>query len=191
MGRALDLPGLWQDRAMAQDPSRIDDVLAALGSDRHPAERDRHIANLGVLLGNMAAHGNRRDDPVRTTPAYLGDRWSSLVMHLLSAGMLRHTELKRLISLVSAEQDISQRVLTLKLRVLERDGMVLRQVTADVPPRVEYTLTPMGAEVYAHFIALVRWAEQATPAIRAAREDYDRRHPDAAAMLQQAGGGRD
>lgn len=162
------------------------ELEAAIGADRPAAERQRHLDNLGRLLADMARHGNRRDDPVRTTPAYLGDRWSSLVMHLLSGGMLRHAELRRLIALVSAEQDISQRVLTLKLRVLERDGMVLRRVTADVPPRVEYLLTPLGAEVYGHFIALVRWAEQATPAIRAAREDYDRRHPDAAALLQSS-----
>lgn len=176
---------------MADAHEVLDEVIAAIGADRAAPERDRHLANLRALLANMAAHGNRRDDPVRTTPAYLGDRWSSLVMHLLSGGMLRHTELRRLMSLVSAEHDISQRVLTLKLRVLERDGMVLRQVTADVPPRVEYTLTTMGAQVYGHFIALVRWAEHATPAIRAAREAYDRLHPDSAAMLQQASGGPD
>jgi len=164
-------------------------MLSAIGIDRSEDQRQRHIDNLSTLLANMARHGNRRDDPVRTTPAYLGDRWSSLVMHLLSGGMLRHTELRRLIALVSAEQDISQRVLTLKLRVLERDGMVDRRVTDDVPPRVEYHLTPMGAEVYAHFVAMVRWAEQASPAIRAARSDYDLRHPDGAALAQQSGGG--
>jgi DNA-binding HxlR family transcriptional regulator len=158
-----------------------EDAATIIGSDRPQADRARLLDSVALLLANMARHGNRRDDPVRTTPAYLGDRWSSLVMHLLSGGMLRHTELRRLIALVSAEHEISQRMLTLKLRVLERDGMVQRQVTADVPPRVEYTLTAMGSEVYAHFIALVRWAERATPAIRAARSDYDRRHPDSAA----------
>lgn len=163
-------------------------ALDAIGRDRDAAETAQHQDNLRRLLADMARYGNRRDDPVRTTPAYLGDRWSSLVMHLLSGGMLRHTELRRLMSLVSAEQDISQRVLTLKLRVLERDGMVDRRVTDDVPPRVEYHLTAMGQQVYAHFIAMVRWAEQATPAIRAARADYDRRHPESAAQLQASGG---
>jgi DNA-binding HxlR family transcriptional regulator len=168
-------------------PSKQDDAPSIVGQDRPMAERDCHLDNVASLLANMARHGNRRDDPVRTTPAYLGDRWSSLVMHLLSGGMLRYTELRRLISLVSAEQDISQRVLTLKLRVLERDGMVVRQVTTDVPPRVEYQLTPMGAQAYAHFIALVRWAEQVTPSIRAAREAYDARHPDGATLWQSGG----
>ena len=165
--------------------------LACIGADRPADERRRHLDNISVLLGNMALHGNRRDDPVRTTPAYLGDRWSSLVMHLLSGGMLRHAELKKLIALVSAEQDISQRMLTLKLRVLERDGLVLRQATADVPPRVEYQLTAMGQEVYAHFIALVRWAERATPAVRAAREAFDRKHPEFAGAQGQEAEARD
>jgi DNA-binding HxlR family transcriptional regulator len=165
-------------------------MLDAIGPDRSPAERQRHQDNLRSLLANMARHGNQRDDPVRATPALLGDRWSSLVMHLLSAGMLRHAELRRLISLVSAEQDISQRVLTLKLRMLERDGLLLRQVTTDVPPRVAYQLSEMGHQAYAHYLALLRWAEQATPAIRAARAAYDLQHPDSAALLQQ-GAGRD
>jgi DNA-binding HxlR family transcriptional regulator len=157
---------------------KTEQALACIGADRPAAQRQRHLENIRDLMSNMARHGNRRDDPVRTTPAYLGDRWSSLIMHLLSGGMLRHAELKRLIALVSAEQEISQRVLTLKLRLLERDGMVLRQVTTDVPPRVEYQLTATGHEAYAHFLTLVRWAERVTPAIRAAREDFDRIHPE-------------
>jgi DNA-binding HxlR family transcriptional regulator len=78
----------------------------------------------------------------------LGDRWSSLIMHLLSGGMLRHVELRRLICAVSAEHDISQRLFTLKLKVLERDGLVARTVTVDVPPRVEYALTDLGGAAY-------------------------------------------
>ncbi|MEK8052832.1 helix-turn-helix domain-containing protein [Ideonella sp. DXS22W] len=155
-------------------------VQAVIGCDRPAEAHARHLRNLADLLANMARYGNRRDDPVRTVPALLGDRWSSLVMHLLSGGMLRHAELRRLIGLVSAEQDISQRVLTLKLRTLERDGLVLRQTTADVPPRVTYQLTALGEQAYAHFSALVRWAEHTSAAVRAARDDYDRRHPGAA-----------
>ncbi len=171
-------------------PSALVDAIDAIGNDRPEPLRQRHVDNLSALIHNMARHGNRRDDPVRTTPAYLGDRWSSLVMHLLSGGMLRFAELRRLIGIVSAEQDISQRVLTLKLRLLERDGLLLRHVTEDVPPRVEYTLTELGQQAYGQFAALVRWSEQATPLIRAARAAYDSRHPDSAALLllQQQGG---
>jgi DNA-binding HxlR family transcriptional regulator len=173
---------------MPDSPPTLAEASEAIGTDRSAEQRQRHLDNLAVLMGNMARYGHQRDAPVRTTPAYLGDRWSSLVMHLLSGGMLRFTELRRLMSLVSAEQDISQRVLTLKLRVLERDGLLDRHVTDDVPPRVEYRLTNLGQQAYVHFAAMVRWSEQVTPLIHAARADYDHRHPDAAALVQAASG---
>jgi DNA-binding HxlR family transcriptional regulator len=151
------------------------------------ADRDRHVDNLSALTESMARFGHDRGDPVRTIQGYLGDRWSSLVMHLLSGGMLRYTELRRLIGVVSAERDISQRVLTLKLRILERDGLIARHVTTHNPPHVEYQLTALGQGAYEHFSALVRWAEQATPPIRSARRDYDRQHPEFMASLTQQG----
>lgn len=171
---------------MNPDTALITEALEAIAADRAAPERERHAVNLDGLLRNMARFGNRRGDPVRMIQGYLGDRWSSLVMHLLRGGMLRFTELRRLIAVVSAEHGISQRMLTLKLRVLERDGLVMRNVSADVPPRVEYRLTALGLGAYERFSELVRWSEMATPLIRAARGEYDRLHPDSAAMLRQA-----
>lgn len=159
-------------------------ALDAIGAD----QAQQHEANLRDLLSRMAQFGTDRGDPVRTVPAFLGDRWSSLVMHLLKGGMLRHGELRKLICLISAEQDISQRMLTLKLRVLERDGLIHRTVTDDVPPRVEYRLSTLGQESYAHFSALVRWAEAASAAVRQARATYDAQHPDGPALQREAAG---
>ena len=164
--------------------ARLGEALGAIAAGRDGT----HAANLKALLAGMATYGNLRGDPVRTLPAYLGDRWSSLVMHLLHGGMLRHAELRRLIQVVSAEHEISQRMLTLKLRVLERDGLIARTVTTDVPPHVEYRLTPLGQAGYAHFAALLRWAEQSSAAIRAARQAYDHGNPDAAELLRDASG---
>lgn len=169
---------------MTADVPQLQETLHALG----PEQAQQHEANLRDLLTRMAQFGTERGDPVRTVPAYLGDRWSSLVMHLLKGGMLRHGELRKLICLVSAEQDISQRMLTLKLRVLERDGLILRNVTDDVPPRVEYRLSELGLQSYAHFSALVRWAESASAAVRQARAAYDAQHPDGPALQREAGG---
>ena len=171
--------------AAMDDATRLSEVLAAIGRDRDEAQWQRHAANLEALLGKMSEYGNRRADPVRMLQATLGDRWSSLVMHLLSGGMLRFTELRRVMGLVSAEQGISPRVLTLKLRVLERDGLLARQVTDDVPPHVEYRLTALGAEAYEQFAAQVRWSERATELVRAARRDYDSRHPDGPLLAEQ------
>lgn len=153
--------------------AEIIEALAAIGAER-AAE---HEAGLRTLLAKMARYGHGRDEPVRAVAALLGDRWSSLTMHLLHSGMLRHADLRRLMALVSAEREVSQRMLTLKLRLLERDGLIERSVVDGAPPRVEYRLTELGRGAYAHFAALVTWTESVTPRIRAARERYDHLHP--------------
>lgn len=164
----------------------LDEAVAAIGTDRTSKAIQRHAGNLNQLLRAMAAHGKHRHDPVRTVPGFLGDRWSSLIMNLLIGGTLRHAELRKLICLISSEGDISQRMLTLKLRLLERDGLVVRTVTQDTPPRVEYQLSSLGEGAYQQYLAVLHWSEQATPAIRAARAAYDALHDDGATLCQNA-----
>jgi len=97
----------------------------------------------------------------------IGDKWSVMVVGMLSPGTLRFNELKRQIN------GISQRMLTLTLRNLERDGLVTRTVFAEVPPRVEYELTDLGRDLLAPIDAVRIWAEQNAARIVANREDYD------------------
>lgn len=99
----------------------------------------------------------------------VGDKWSLLIIGTLSAGRLRFSELHRHIP------GISQRMLTLTLRNLERDGLVSRTVHAEVPPRVEYDLTELGHTLIEPSRALATWAMVNQPAITAAREAFDRR----------------
>ena len=160
----------------------VEDVLEVI-AELPDCERQRHAENLVDLVTNMARFGNRREDPVRMVQSFLGDRWSSLVMHLLSGGMLRFTELRRLIGAVSAEKEISPRMLTLKLRLMERDGLIVRHVTDGAQHRVEYRLTPLGLGAYEQFSSMVRWSQAATQSIRSARRDYDALHPESAALL--------
>ena len=75
----------------------------------------------------MANDGAKREDPMREIFARLGDKWSMLILLLLRGGALRHSALKKLISVMAADEPISQRVLTLRLRALERDGLVARR----------------------------------------------------------------
>jgi DNA-binding HxlR family transcriptional regulator len=83
----------------------------------------------------------------------VGDKWSVLVMDLLGSGPKRYSELQRAID------GISQRMLTLTLRSLERDGLVNRTVTPTSPPRVDYTLTPVGETLSDQVSSLIIWAE--------------------------------
>jgi DNA-binding HxlR family transcriptional regulator len=99
----------------------------------------------------------------------IGDKWSLHVIHLLGGGTRRFSDLRRGID------GISQRMLTVTLRGLERDGLVVRTVHPTVPPRVDYALTPMGRTLLDTACSLIDWADQHVPDIEAARAAYDRR----------------
>ncbi|MEO3978496.1 helix-turn-helix domain-containing protein [Streptomyces sp. CAU 1734] len=116
----------------------------------------------------------RSDCEVRQILDRVGDKWSLLVIALLDSRVLRFTELRREID------GISQRMLTVTLRQLERDGLVSRTVHPVVPPRVEYALTPLGCTLHHTIRALVTWTEEHQSEIAAARAEYDTRTaPDA------------
>lgn len=106
---------------------------------------------------------------VATVLSRVGDKWSVLVIMMLGERPLRFNELKRMIG------GISQRMLTLTLRGLERDGLVTRTVFPTVPPRVDYELTELGRGLSAPVKELGQWAKQHLPDIEGARESFDRR----------------
>jgi DNA-binding HxlR family transcriptional regulator len=106
---------------------------------------------------------------VREVLNRVGDKWSVLVIALLGGGTMRFTELQRTI------EGISQRMLTLTLRQLERDGLIDRTVYPTVPPRVEYALTPLGRTLLEPVMALATWAEEHRHDIEAARLAFDAR----------------
>lgn len=112
-----------------------------------------------------------RPCPVRTVLDRLGDAWSVLVVRALSGGPRRFNALKREIT------GISQRMLTVTLRSLERDGLVTRTVIPANPPQVEYSLTALGDSFTAPLQTLTDWALLHQQAIFAARTRYDARPP--------------
>ena len=111
----------------------------------------------------------REDCEVRQILDRIADKWSLLVIALLEERCLRFTELRRAID------GISQRMLTVTLRQLERDGLVRRTVHPVVPPRVDYELTPLGVTLHETIQALVTWTERHQNEIAAARAAYDAR----------------
>src|SRR5438093_11904407 len=99
----------------------------------------------------------------------VGDKWSLQIISRLGEGTLRFTELKRAI------EGISQRMLTLTLRQLERDGLVRRTVYPTVPPKVEYTLSDFGRTILVPVTELANWALTYRLDIQASREAFDGR----------------
>jgi DNA-binding HxlR family transcriptional regulator len=99
--------------------------------------------------------------------ARVGDKWSVLVVSRLGAGPMRFNELRRSIG------GISQRMLTLTLRGLERDGLLTRTAFPTIPPRVDYALTALGRDLLNPVSALGAWAIRNQPKIARAREQFD------------------
>lgn len=110
--------------------------------------------------------------------ARVGDKWSLLIVRTLGAGPLRFNELRRSIG------EISQKMLSSTLKVLERDGLVSRTVTPSVPPQVEYALTDLGRELLGPVTELAEWTSANTPRILAARAEYDARSAAAAPRVE-------
>ncbi len=98
------------------------------------------------------------------------DKWSMLVLYTLS-----HHDRLRFCELLRAIPDISQKMLTVTLRTLEQDGLLHRQVYAEVPPRVEYALTGRGRSLLPHLDGLIMWAQQNMEAIISERQNGRRR----------------
>jgi DNA-binding HxlR family transcriptional regulator len=102
--------------------------------------------------------------------ARVGDKWSVFVIMLLGNGPRRFNEIKRMVG------GISQRMLTLTLRGLERDGLVTRTVFPTIPPRVDYELTDLGRGLSKPVEALGKWAFDHQPEIEDARTRFDGRN---------------
>ncbi|WP_017586545.1 winged helix-turn-helix transcriptional regulator [Nocardiopsis ganjiahuensis] len=124
--------------------------------------------NTGVPPTERDPSGHPEDCPVREVLDRVGDKWSVLIIVMLGRRTHRYSELDRAI------EGISQRMLTLTLRALVRDGLVERTVHASVPPRVDYALTELGRTLLEPLTALDHWANRHRDDIRAARERHDR-----------------
>lgn len=107
--------------------------------------------------------------PAQQALERIADKWTALVIYRLEAGPKRSSELQREIG------GISSKMLTQTLRSLERDGLVRREVFPVVPPKVEYSLTPLGRTLTEPLKAICRWAEANMPKVEAARRAFEAR----------------
>lgn len=125
-----------------------------------------------MLQGNIAVTSQvSEDEPCRIREVLdrVGDKWSVQVLRRLTGGPHRFADLQRTI------EGISKRMLALTLRRLERDGLVTRTVYPTVPPKVEYAVTPIAAELKQPLEFLAEWADRHRIAITKARKEFDRR----------------
>ncbi|MFD6138798.1 winged helix-turn-helix transcriptional regulator [Promicromonospora sp. NPDC060271] len=131
-----------------------------------PTVEEFRAANL--TLPGPCARWEDDADLIREIVDRVGNKWTVLVIGTLGDGALRYTDLHRAIP------NISQRMLTLTLKQLIRDGLITRTAYAEVPPRVEYALTELGRTLLSAVLALATWAYDHRMDIYANRERFDR-----------------
>lgn len=137
------------ERAVA-DTRSISAAAAAMLEDRGPCSA-----------------GHDDSTTIRDVLSRIGDKWSLLIIGMLDAGPQRFTTLQRNIT------GISHRMLTHTLRSLQRDGLVSRTSYPEIPPRVEYAVTPLGRTLIAPVLGLVLWADANHDEIQRSREAFD------------------
>lgn len=125
------------------------------------------VRHTGVTTLASPCGSADRDCDIRELLDRIGDRWSVLVVMNLASGVLRFRELQRTVP------GISQRMLTLTLRRLERDGLLARTVYATVPPQVEYELTELGHGLRVQLQDLAHWAAEHRDVVMAAQSRFD------------------
>ena len=127
------------------------------------------------MAGRTAPQWNIYNDKCQTRMALnrIADKWTVMIVGRLAKGTLRFGELRREIL------GVSQKMLTQTLRGLERDGLVTRQVFATIPPKVEYSLTPLGRTLIKVLEQIRGWAEGNIEAVLAAQKAFDSMEPDA------------
>ena len=118
-------------------------------------------------MGSFEADVYSRDCPSRVVLDRIGDRWTALIVGVLEDGPRRFGEIRDAMG-------IAPKVLTQTLRALERDGLVTRTAYPEIPPRVEYELTPLGLTLREPLAAIRDWAETHIHEIIAARDQADR-----------------
>jgi DNA-binding HxlR family transcriptional regulator len=151
-------------------PLPTDDVAA------HPITAA--LPPMPLVRNNAGRPGARHDFdcPVRDVLDRVGNAWSVLVVQMLEPGPVRFNDLRRRIGV------ISQRMLTVTLRHLERDGLVMRRVMPTTPPQVEYSLTELGRSLCDPLNSLIEWATRTQAHIRRARMRYDATQGDTASQ---------
>jgi len=122
------------------------------------------VVAMGAKIGEWQQQGfDPSRCPIRDLLDRVGDRWSILLLTMLASSPMRFNALAR------AVPDISKRMLSQTLRILETDGLVNRAVEPTVPPRVTYSLTKLGESIMVPMHSLIVWAEQNHAEVQAAR----------------------
>jgi DNA-binding HxlR family transcriptional regulator len=156
--------------ARAYNADRVlGEVEKILSLGRGAAQTSSRIPNIRTYVAGMAATGCQPDDPVREFASFAADQWSSMILLVLRDGPFRYSTLHRLVGAVGVTDGISQRILTLKLKKLYHNGLIIRTIENEIPARVSYSLSPLGLSFVDEIEHLAQWVIGKLVEINAAR----------------------
>lgn len=154
----------------AQIMQRVDAALGGVDFGHQDGEQAERLRRLSRLLGD---YETVTDNPIVHVVDHVGNYWRSWILVILQTGTYRYTTIMKVLNAVDPSHPISQRMLTLGLRMLERDGLVERRDVEDVRRHVEYSLTPVGEELAERFMSLVEWIDSKAETFDNSRSTYD------------------
>jgi DNA-binding HxlR family transcriptional regulator len=162
-----ELPG-WQN-AVREVVERLAPLLPPLESDADA----RRLKHFKWMATSQRRFGLERTSPIPSILAHVGNYWCSGILLILQPGALRPSLMLKILAAMEPSHPISQRMLTLNLRELERDGLIERNIRLSGRAHVEYQLTRPGEELSRILATLIDWGVDNVPSITAAREDFD------------------
>lgn len=145
-------------------------VLSEVRKILEAGSGSNNAPNIRTYVAGMAFIGCEPDNPVREFASFAADQWSSMILLVLRDGPFRYSILHRLVGAVGVTDGISQRMLTLKLKKLHHNGLIIRTVENEIPARVSYSLSPLGQSFVEEIQHLAQWVIGKLPEIQAARE---------------------
>lgn len=161
-------------------PARLDGVPeimirvgAVLDEDRGNSCASLEKDVFEYVAGHMADAGMERKCPIVSLIDHVGNYWRNWLILLMRAGPHRPSVIMRLLAAFDPSRPISQRMLTLDLRCLERDGIIQRSVIGNGRAHVEYSLTPLGKELSDRIMSLIEWADSRQGQVLHARGVFD------------------
>ncbi|WP_326777020.1 helix-turn-helix transcriptional regulator [Streptomyces sp. NBC_00117] len=156
----------------AQTMARLRAALAPTDSHWIDAAEEELFEHVSAQLSRF---NSTQDNPIVNVVDHLGNYWRNWLLVIARTGPYRPSTIRRIIAALVPERPISQRMLTLNLRMLERDGLIVRHVFDDECRHVEYSLSPIGMDLSDRVMSLIGWAERHSGEIEAAREAFDER----------------
>jgi DNA-binding HxlR family transcriptional regulator len=142
------------DARAGQIMARVRGVIDPRGTDGLTSTQNRLFEEIAIAVSEW---GQNRDDPIIRMAGHVGNFWRNGVLGVLQTGRYRPSAILRLLHAINPNNPISYRMLTLNLRLLERDGLVEREMIGFELNHVEYGLTPLGYQLAEQLMNLVRW----------------------------------